>query len=261
MPEGARLTADEAEALWRRWSENRDTAARDRLVLSYAPLVRYLAQRRARSSPTRVSVDDLESAGLLRLVQAVDGFDPVLGATFEQYAWTRIAGGMIDELRTQDWAPRLVRRRLRQIEQAEQELRALLRRAPTPEEIGARLELDPSEVKEVLEQAHRADLSSLNAIVADGDQAGLEVIETVRDSRGSAEEAALAQERSGEIRRAFEVLNERERLIVQTVFVEGRTAREVSHMVGVSESRISQVIREIRVKLADQLAPYDSLAA
>ena len=96
---------------------------------------------------------------------------------------------------------------------------------------------------------------------ADGDQAGLEVIETVRDSRGSAEEAALAQERSGEIRRAFEVLNERERLIVQTVFVEGRTAREVSHMVGVSESRISQVIREIRVKLADQLAPYDSLAA
>lgn len=261
MSDAVRLTADEAEELWRKWRDGRDVAARDRLVLSYAPLVRYLAQRRARTSPTRISVDDLESAGLLRLVQAVDGFDPALGATFEQYAWTRIAGGLIDELRTQDWAPRAVRRRLRQIDQATGELRVALGRAPSTGEIAKRVGMEADEVRTTLEHAHRADLSSLNALVSDGELAGLEVIETVHDGLGSAEDATLAHERSGVIRRAFETLNERERLIVQTVFVEGRTAREASTMIGVSESRVSQVIREIRTKLADQLAGYDSVAA
>src|SRR5438552_16270307 len=142
MPERARLRAEEAEELWRRWRFDRDTAARDRLVLSYAPLVRYLARRKAHSAPANVSVDDLEAAGLLRLVQAVDGFDPALGATFEQYAWTRVAGGIIDELRRQDWAPRAVRHRLRRIEAASQELRAALGRAPAAAETAQRICLE-----------------------------------------------------------------------------------------------------------------------
>jgi RNA polymerase sigma factor for flagellar operon FliA len=261
MPDQGRLTAGEAEQLWRRWRFDRETAARDRLVLAYAPLVRYLARRKAHSSPATVSMDDLEAAGLLRLVQAVDGFDPALGATFEQYAWTRVAGGIVDELRRQDWAPRAVRHRLRRIETAAQELRATLHRRPTVAEIARRLDADLGEVREALEHAHRADLSSLNALVSDGEQAGLEVIETIAGDAGSAEDAALARERAGVIRGALATLNDRERLIVQTVFIDGHTAREASRLIGVSESRVSQVVREIRAKLLEQLAGYDSVAA
>src|SRR5262245_26974065 len=98
MSETVRLSADAAEDLWRSWQDDKDIRARDRLVLSYAPMVKYLATRKLRGAPAHVSLDDLVAAGLLRLVQAVDGFQPALGATFEQYAWTRVAGGILDEL-------------------------------------------------------------------------------------------------------------------------------------------------------------------
>jgi RNA polymerase sigma factor for flagellar operon FliA len=230
-------------------------------VLSYAPMVKYLACRKVRELPAHCELDDLVSCGLLALIAAVDRFDPAKGATFEQYAWTRVAGGIIDELRRQDWAPRAVRHRLRRIEEASQELRAALGRAPVAAEIARRIGLEASDVREVLEHAHRADVSSLHAVVKDGEEAGLEVIETVAGSLGSAEDATLARERAGVIRGALASLTERERLIVQTVFVDGGTARDVSRMIGVSESRVSQVLREIRIKLAEQLGDYDSVAA
>ena len=96
-----RLTAPEAEALWRAWT-TRTTHARDRLVLAYAPMVKYLASQKVRELPTHCELDDLVSCGLVAVVEAVDRFDPAKGATFEQYAWTRVAGAIVDELRRQD---------------------------------------------------------------------------------------------------------------------------------------------------------------
>jgi RNA polymerase sigma factor FliA len=261
MEDEVRLSADTAEELWRRWQEQGDVAARDRLVLSYAPMVKYLAMRKIRGAPNHVSLDDLVAAGLLRLVQSVEGFDPALGATFEQYAWTRVSGGMIDELRKADWAPRSVRRRQREIEEVRGQLALKLGRAPTPAEIAARLGVDRDEVEALMSDVEQADVSSLNSVVHDGEEGGVEIVDTLRSGGHSPEEAALADERAAVIREALTQLNDRERLIVRMVFVEGHSAREASRVLGVSESRVSQVTREIRTKLAGHLDRYDAQAA
>ena len=113
-----RLTSSEAEDLWRNWKHRRDARSRDRLVLSYAPMVRYIASRKARELPAHCELDDLVSSGLLALMETIDRFDPAKGASFEQYAWTRVAGALVDELRKQDWASCSVRREGRRIERA-----------------------------------------------------------------------------------------------------------------------------------------------
>jgi RNA polymerase sigma factor for flagellar operon FliA len=107
----------------------------------------------------------------------------------------------------------------------------------------------------------QADVGSLNAVVHDGEEGGIEVVDTIRSGGRSPEDAALADERSVVIREALEQLNDRERLIIRMVFVEGRSAREASRVLGVSESRVSQVTREIRAKLAGHIERYDAHAA
>jgi RNA polymerase sigma factor for flagellar operon FliA len=261
MQEESRLSAESAEELWRRWSEERDVRSRDRLVLSYAPMVKYLAMRKIRGAPNHVSLDDLVAAGLLRLVQAVEGFDPRLGATFEQYAWTRVSGGMIDELRKADWAPRSVRRRHREVEDARGQLARRLGRAPTTAEIAAHLGTDRSEVDALIADVDQAEVGSLNSVVHDGEEGGIEIVDTLRSAGHSPEDATLADERAAVIREALSLLNDRERMIVRMVFVEGRSAREAARVLGVSESRVSQVTRDIRAKLAGHLDSYDAQAA
>jgi RNA polymerase sigma factor FliA len=91
-----RLSSPEAEQLWLRWKDGRDLRSRDRLVLAYAPMVRYIASRKVRELPAHCELDDLASAGLVALMEAIDRFDPARGASFEQYAWTRVAGALVD---------------------------------------------------------------------------------------------------------------------------------------------------------------------
>jgi RNA polymerase sigma factor FliA len=256
-----RLSAIAAEDLWRTWKTSGDVSARDRLILSYAPLVKYIATRTVRRAPGHVSLEDLVSAGLLVLVQAVEGFDPDLGASFEQYAWTRVAGGMIDELRRLDWAPRRLRKRAREIEAARRQCSERLRRAPTNEELAEALGTDVEELMRVSSQVDRAEVASLHTMVGEGDEGAIELIETVGCDGASPEDAALAGERAVAIREALSRLSERERAIIQMVFVEGRSGRYVSEMLGVSESRVSQVAREIRGKLSRDLDGYDAIAA
>jgi RNA polymerase sigma factor for flagellar operon FliA len=208
-----------------------------------------------------VSLEDLVSAGLVVLVQSVDGFDPALGASFEQYAWTRVAGGMIDELRRLDWAPRRLRKRAREIEAARRQCAERLRRAPTLEELAEMLGTDVCELMTISSQLDRADIASLHTMAGEGDEGTIELIETVSSDGASPEEAALAGERAGAIREALGRLTERERSIIQLVFVEGRSGRYVSELLGVSESRVSQVAREIRGKLSRDLDGYDAIAA
>ena len=148
-----RLTAQQAEALWRAWTSRGDTSARDRLVLSYTPMVRYLAAKKVRELPAHCELDDLASAGLVALIEAVDRFDPAKGATFEQYAWTRVAGAIMDDLRRQDWASRSVRRLARQVERARDDFFVKTGRFPTDEELAAKLELSLDDLRDALRGA------------------------------------------------------------------------------------------------------------
>src|SRR3954469_2773458 len=116
-----RATSDETLALWKEYRRTNDRAVRDRLVLTFAPLVKYIVYKKVREMPARCEVEDFISCGLEALIHSIERFDPEKGATLEQYAWTRIHGAVLDELRRQDWAPRSVRRWERDMDRASEQ--------------------------------------------------------------------------------------------------------------------------------------------
>ena len=259
-----RLTPEQAEALWRNWKQRRDSRSRDRLVLAYAPMVRYIASRKLRELPAHCDVDDLASAGLVALLEAVDRFDPVKGASFEQYAWTRVAGALVDELRKQDWASRSVRREGRRIEQARDAFFARHGICPTEAELAAELGTNVDGLRAALEDIERSDVASLNAPARGADDAvPVEIAETIQAPEGchEPETSVLGADRSTAMRTAIARLSERERNVLSLVHVQELPGAEVGRMLGVSESRISQILSGVRGKLQHQLAAYDTAAA
>src|SRR4026208_854013 len=133
------LKAIELNDLWRRYKDDRDEKARERLVLAYSPLVKYVAGRMASGLPAHVEESDLISYGLLGLISAIERFDPAREIKFETFAVTRIKGSIIDELRSLDWVPRSVRAKAREIEKVNAQLENELQRAPTDQEMSAKL--------------------------------------------------------------------------------------------------------------------------
>ena len=249
----------EAEAMWRAWTERGDSSARDRLVLSYAPMVRYLASRKVRELPAHFELEDLVSCGLLALVQAVDRFDPVKGATFEQYAWTRVSGAIVDELRRHDWASRSSRRLGREIEKVRDAFVVKEGRQPSEGELAGMLKIEVRELRDRLQELDRADLVSLNAPAAGSEDASLEVGDTLESpSMGADPElSALLAERSDFLRSAIGTLTEREREILTLLHVHHLKGAEIGELMGFSESRVSQILAGIRSKLKTQLAKYE----
>ena len=229
-------------------------------MLSHAPMVKYLATRTLRGAPAHVSLDDLVSAGLMRLVQSVEGFDPrsvQLRAVRLDARLRRHPGRAAPcRLGAAQRPPTPPRDRVRPPPARP----AAGPRAGQPE-IAEHLGVPRADVEDALNAARRADISSLNSVTSDGEEGGVEVIDTVADDARTPEQSIVAGERSRVIREALSTLTEREQLIVRVVFVEGRSAREASGMIGVSESRVSQVTTQIRRKLAARLAHYDAQAA
>jgi RNA polymerase sigma factor for flagellar operon FliA len=258
----SRPTPATAEALWRAWVTKADRSARDRLVLSYAPMVKYLACRKVRELPAHCELDDLVSCGLLALVAAVDRFDPSKGATFEQYAWTRVSGAIMDELRRQDWAPRSLRRNGRAIERAREQWQGRTGRLPSESELAGELNIGVEQLVEHLEGLNRADLLSLNTPARGSDEAiPVEVGDTIEAPSGeyNPELAALATERSRVLHEAIASLSEREQRILVMLYVQHMQGAEVGRTLGVSESRISQLLSSIRRQLRDRLDAYDGV--
>jgi len=253
-------TAEATDALWRRWHESHDETARNRLILSYAPMVKYLAIRKARQLPPHCNLEDLVSTGLLALITAVDRFDPAKGATFEQYAWTRVAGSMIDELRRQDWAPRSLRRAGREIERTRQEWQAKHGGTPTDTELSNQLEITMTELRSQLDGLALVDLVSLNAPTRGEDgEALVEIGDTVPTSldQCTPERAALANERSAVLKDAISRLSEREQRILTLLYVHELQGVDVGRILGISESRISQLLGGIRQTLKQRIDSYD----
>lgn len=259
-----RLTASEAEALWRKWKDGRDSSSRDRLVLAYAPMVRYIASRKARELPAHCDVDDLASAGLVALLEAVDRFDPARGASFEQYAWTRVAGALVDELRKQDWASRSVRREGRRIERARDAFFARNGVAPTEAELAAELGETVEALRGALDDIDRSDVGSLNAPARGADDALLvEVGDTIQAPEGEhePESTLLGADRNAAVRGAIARLSDRERHVLALVHVQELQGAEIGRMLGISESRVSQILAGIRSKLKHGLDAYENAAA
>ena len=257
--DGRRLTGPEAEALWRAWKERGDARARDRLVLAYAPMVKYLASRKARELPAHCELDDLVSCGLVAVVEAVDRFDPAKGATFEQYAWTRVAGSIVDELRRQDRVSRSSRSLARAIDRTQERWLVQNGRHPNEKELAAELKIGIRELRDRSSELDRANVVSLNAPA--GDEQSGEVGETIGadPGPGDPDRALLNREKTDVFKQAMGVLSDRERDVLTLVYVGGLQGAEIGRRLGVTESRVSQILASARTKLRVELAAYEAL--
>jgi RNA polymerase sigma factor for flagellar operon FliA len=242
-------------SLWLEYRRTNDKALRDRLILTYAPLVKYVAGRLGSGLPAHVDEGDLASYGLLGLISAIDRYDPDRDIKFETYAIARIRGAIIDELRALDWVPRSVRSRARQIERAIGELEAKLGRAPTDEEIAAKVGITVEELEESLTDIARSSIAALDelwSVSNEGDQVSL--LDTIEDP-GSVRPADALDET--EVREALadaiSRLPEREKLVVTLYYYEELTLREIGEVLGVTESRVSQLHTKAVLRLKSRI--------
>jgi RNA polymerase sigma factor for flagellar operon FliA len=254
-----RPSVAEVTELWRAWTEAGDVRARDRLVLSYAPMVKFLAFRKVRELPAHCDLDDLVSCGLLALIAAVDRFDPTKGS-FESYAWTRVSGAMIDELRAQDWAPRALRRKGRAIDRAREKWTSRNGRFPTDCELAAELDQSVDELRAGLDGLTRADVLSLNLAVHTGDEMlPMEVGDMLAAPAGvhDPELSTLAMERSRVLEAAISELSEREQQVLRMRYVHHLPGNEIGRRLGISESRVSQILSVTYERLRKRIAADD----
>jgi RNA polymerase sigma factor FliA len=247
---------EDMQRVWLDYRRTGDQKLRDRLILTYAPLVKYVAGRLGSGLPAHVDDEDLASYGLLGLIGAIERFDPTREVKFETYALGRIKGAIIDELRSLDWVPRSVRSRARQIERTIGELEAKLGRAPNDEEIAGKLGVSQEEFNNDLFQISRTSISALDelwTVSGGGDQISL--IDTIEDTAGPSPTAALDETELREaMADAIDGLPEREKIVITLYYYEELTLREIGEVLGVTESRVSQLHTKAVLRLKARLS-------
>ena len=248
-----RAPAAEVLALWQEYNRSGD---RDRLIFMFMPMVRYIVYRKVREVPAQCDVEDFLSCGLEALIRSIERYDPDKGATLEQYAWTRVHGAVLDELRRHDWAPRSLRRDERAINSARESFLSLHERQPSREELAAQVGMTPRELTARLDQVALAEVGSLNRIVRSDESATIERIDTLESADSDCDPIASAErhEAKRRFRRAFARLNKQEREVAVLLYVEDWTLRDIGTRLGVSESRVSQIHTQLRRRLYEQLS-------
>ena len=256
-----RLSAAKTLELWRAYERTRDPRLRDRLVLTFAPMVKYIVYRKVREIPARCDIEDFISCGLEALIRSIDRYDPNKGGTLEQFAWTRIHGAVLDELRRNDWAPRSMRRWERDIKRAREQFVALYGRAPAPRELSESLGVAPEELRRREAEIARSEIGSLNVLVLADDDSTIERIDTVpsRDRALDPLHVAMNAGARGRFRAAFEHLPERDRKVAVLLYVHELTLREIGDILGVTESRVCQIHGQLKRRLRTQLLEDEQL--
>jgi RNA polymerase sigma factor for flagellar operon FliA len=241
--------------LWREYKHTGDPGPRNRLVLTLAPLVKYVVFRKIKEIPVRCEVEDFISCGLEALIRALDRFDPEKGATLEQFVWTRVHGAVLDELRRNDWAPRSLRRWERDINQAREKFVALYGRLPTNGELSDALGISRSELLTLLDDLAKADVGSLNSLILTEDDTTVEQIDTLESGDRAADpEFAVMRERAIErFRAAFDRLPTLDQEVAVLLHVNGLKLREAGDILGISESRVCQIHGRLKRQLREQL--------
>src|SRR5581483_650187 len=247
---------EDMQALWREYRAKHNPALRDRLIVTYAPLVKYVAGRLGSGLPAHVDDEDLVSYGLLGLIGAIERHGPDRDVKFETYAIARLTGAIIDELRAMDWVPRSVRSRAREIERAITALEAKSGRAPTDEEIAKKVGITVEELEDSLTDIARSSIAALDelwTVSGQGDQIAL--IDTIEDADAPDPQGSLSQTEMKEaIADAIARLPEREKLVVTLYYYEELTLREIGEVLGVTESRVSQLHTKAILRLKARLA-------
>ena len=238
--------------IWEQFHKTHDNTSRNLLLEHYRYIVKYAAERLYSKLPDKVELDDLTSAGTFGLMDAIDAFDPARGVKFETYCSSRIRGSILDELRSMDWVPRLVRARASQLTKATQALETYLGRSPTEMETAKKLNLDMEEFNRLQRDANAVGLISLNTNYNDNDNdKNIREIDLIKDKKSS---NPLIEAQKRDLKNLLtKGLTRAERLIIVLYYYEEMTMKEIGATLDLSESRVSQMHSSIVARLKAQM--------
>jgi RNA polymerase sigma factor for flagellar operon FliA len=249
------------EEVWADYKSTGSAAARDRLILNYSPLVKYVAGRVSTGLPANIEQADLVSYGIFGLMDAIEKFEIGRGIKFETYAISRIKGAIIDELRAIDWVPRSVRFKAREVEKTLSRLENELHRAPTDAEVAKEMGISVHDLRGIYNQVSFVSLVALDELLSVGADKGdkLSLIDTLEDHSSEDPVAAFeAEEMKRVLAGAINKLPEREKIVVTLYYYEGLTLAEIGQVLGVTESRICQMhtkaVMQLRSRMSESRA-------
>jgi RNA polymerase sigma factor for flagellar operon FliA len=245
--------SEEIQQVWEEFKKDvTNRELRNRLVERYLPIVKYNGERIWQRLPDGVELDDLISAGVFGLMDAITAFDMSRGVKFETYCVPRIRGAMLDELRSMDWVPRLVRSKASKLNDATKKLEAKLGRAPTVIELAERMECSVKELEKMMSDANAVGLISLNKKWYETDSyKDVREVDVLEDKRG--EDPTRRVNKNDLMRLVTKGLNRNERLIIILYYYEELTMKEIGATLDLSESRVSQMHSSIVQRLQSQL--------
>ncbi len=245
-------TREDLEALWRQYKATGEQRIRNILMEQYLPIVRYSADRIGEKLPHSVDVQDLMSAGIFGLADAIERFDLGRGVKFETYCTSRIRGAILDELRKMDWVPRLVRARIHQLERAYQKLERRHGRLPSDNEIARELGVSLQQLDRLYKEINAAGTDRVNRRALEKDVASIQpAMETVEDKR--ARDPLFTAQKHELVEYLTKGLSRKERLILLLYYYEELTFKEIGASLGLSESRVSQLHSKLIFRLRFQL--------
>ncbi len=255
----AEAAATALRELWVGFKATADQSLRERLILHYSPLVKYVAGRVGVGLPPNIEQADLVSYGIFGLIDAIEKFDLERAIKFETYAISRIRGAIIDELRAIDWIPRSVRYKAREVEKAYAALEGLLHRTPTESEVADQMGIKLEDLHAIFSQVSFVNVVALDELLNVGGEKGdkLSLVDTLEDTRAEDPVSAFESEETKYLlAKAINTLPEREKIVVTLYYYEGLTLAEIGQVLGVTESRICQMhtkaVLQLRGKLSEQ---------
>lgn len=233
----------EIQRLWDQYKADRSDKLRDRLIVHYSPLVKYVAGRVAVGLPQNVEQADLVSYGIFGLIDAIEKYEPERGYKFETYAIARIKGNILDELRAIDWVPRSVRSKARALERAYAKLEAQLHRTPTDDELAEELGMSDDQLQKTLSQISFVGLVALDEMLSvGGDRNDAATLgDTIADKGEGPVDLYEVEEMRQLLAEAIARLPEREKVVLTLYYYEGLTLAEIGDVLGVTESRVCQI--------------------
>jgi len=236
------------------WDQaKRDPAQREKMILKYAPLVKHMAKRFPVWLPPSLNREELESAGILGLLDAIEKFDEGKGIKFQTYAEHRIRGAMLDELRKMDWIPRSVRKDIHRIEEATKSAAVKLGREPEDHEIAEQMGIDLEAFFKMVRRTGNAGILRLDKMNAP--YSFLEVLDHASESRSPFDEFK-AEELKKVMARVLKALSKKEQLVMSLYYYEEMTMREIANVLNLTESRICQIHSSTLMKLRKKLKTF-----
>ena len=248
------MTEEQKNKLWGEYSKAPNTQLREQLIIEYAPLVKLVAGRLSMYLGYNVEYDDLVGYGIFGLIDAIDKFDVDKGNKFETYASLRIRGSILDQIRKMDWIPRTVRQRQRKLDEAVKQIEAQTGRNASDDEIAQVLGISPDELLNWQSQLKVSNLVSMTEFEENGTEPAMDT--TYNSHFTQPEEVVEKEELKKTLVEALDALTEKERRVIELYYYEEMTLKEISKILEVSESRVSQLHTKSLIKMKKIMGPY-----